>query len=422
MVARELLGMGLMSLGGLSNALVVMAHDVMDRFGLPYFPVMGTACLTWGLFVLAMIGPSGALSKLTQRQRKWAVIRGLFGALTLTLQVLSNVAGAPLGDASTLFSINVVVAALLGRIFLGEPLKALHICALLSSTVGAVLVSKPQALFGASEEAEAPHGQPVLGYALALLAGVASGGIFIAARKAQGINPSVLMFSVSINDGASFWVLYLSGVLEPVSLSPFLVEPGLAALAFLALFVLFMLLCSTVSAGGQLCPAVVSATLYTSVGMTASFVGQTVLKQEYPNRASLVGAGFMLLGVALMALARRAPSAPSSSCGGGAAADIESSSEATASTSTMSSASAKVSETSAANRNEAGEESEVEEEDDAASLATFIASEFSGLAPTPSSRPGARQRRSAPVVAEGVPGAASRAVNRGAQVFGAASA
>merc|ERR1712232_1349731 len=108
--------------------------------------------------------------------------------------------------------------------FLGEPLTLPHVLALVSSLVGAVLISKPEALFGANSSA---RNLAWFGHALALASGLSSGGLFIASRKSQGISPLVMSFSVSLQEGLSLWLVTSIGLVEDGPLEPLLETPAM---------------------------------------------------------------------------------------------------------------------------------------------------------------------------------------------------
>ena len=56
-----------------------------------------------------------------RKEIKWVLLRGLFGSSNNVLSVCAALAGAPMGSIGVLSSVNTVVAALLGRVVLGEP-------------------------------------------------------------------------------------------------------------------------------------------------------------------------------------------------------------------------------------------------------------------------------------------------------------
>mmetsp|Transcript_78739 Transcript_78739/g.198708 ORF Transcript_78739/g.198708 Transcript_78739/m.198708 type:complete len:407 (-) Transcript_78739:81-1301(-) len=406
MVAREVAGMVLMALAGCSVATLVILESVVKGLHLPYFALMGTANLVAGISLSVALGCRGELSKLSLHQLKWVWVRGIFGCSTYVLMLLAVVVGAPLGASSALQSINVVVAALLGRVFLGEPLCGLHIAALGCSFTGAVLVTQPQVMLGLAPAP--PGGKPWLGYALALAAGTTSGSTFIAARRSQGINPSVLTASVMLHEGLVSFLLPAAGVVDEAPLHDVvLTSAGLTAAVGTCLLVLAVLAAGALSAGAQMCPAAAASTIYTSVNMALSFTAQVVLHSEVPEVLSVAGAGLLLLGVVLMAAARNLYSASVKPLGAtnpaSAVEDGFSCREASAADSAGGS--------SASGINSHDKDDDVDD-DDTGSLASFVASEFAGLSPSSAREPmGARQRRT--LAAATLPAA---------QVIGAASA
>merc|ERR1712232_732749 len=104
------------------------------------------------------------------------------GAANFLFQALSVRAGTPLGDVATFTSINMVIAAFLGRVFLGEALWFVHVIALFSSFGGAVLISKPVFIFGGAGGADNGWAASV-GYLLALAAGFSQAAQFVCSRK-----------------------------------------------------------------------------------------------------------------------------------------------------------------------------------------------------------------------------------------------
>eukprot|EP00443_Scrippsiella_acuminata_P030092 CAMPEP_0115168678 /NCGR_PEP_ID=MMETSP0270-20121206/879_1 /TAXON_ID=71861 /ORGANISM="Scrippsiella trochoidea, Strain CCMP3099" /LENGTH=389 /DNA_ID=CAMNT_0002581357 /DNA_START=66 /DNA_END=1235 /DNA_ORIENTATION=- len=389
-----------MAIAGLGVALMLILDSVVKGLGFPYALLLGSASICLGLTLASFLWSKGELSKLTPRQWTWVILRGSFGTCNYVFALLAVIAGAPLGDASALQSINVVAAALLGRAFLGETLRALHICALGLSVAGAVIVSKPQALFGTP----AADDTAWLGYALALAAGAASGGTFIAARKSQDINPLIMTTSVCFQEGLTMWLLFSVGLVNNPPLSTISEAPLLATSVFVALVLVVALSSCTLSAGAQLCPAAAASTIFTSTNMSLCFAAQAFLHNEIPQILSLIGAGFLLMGVALMALARSWYSVvpkPAEVDTSGQHLEVDEHSGGTS-----------VDPTTFEGANEAA--------DDTESLASFIASEFSGLSPGSLRRErggsgAARQRR--PTAAK-----SAQAAHPVAEVLGAASA
>merc|ERR1712194_526144 len=173
---------------------------------------------------------------------------GVFGASVFSLTLMAVSVGASIGDTNALSCISIVMSALLGRAFLGEALRPLHGLALHMCVVGAVLISKPEFLFGGNSMNRAPW----LGYAFALGAGVASGGTFIAARRAHDISPLVMTASVMVIEGGTSFVLPPAGVVDELPLQSVLAAPLRAALALIVFMALNLVASGTLSLGAQL--------------------------------------------------------------------------------------------------------------------------------------------------------------------------
>jgi len=340
-LSEEVVGMIYMAIAGAVPPVFMVFEEVAKKMKIPYYASMGTAEVFLGLVVaFAVLCRREALKS---GELKWVLLRGFFGTTCFVLSLLAVSLGAPLGDVNALGSINVVVAALLGRLFLGEDLRLLHVLALCCSVLGAFMVCKPEVLLGLRPPS---HGMPWLGYGLALLSGFCYGGIFIASRKSQEVSVYIMTFSVLAQGSAAFWIVSLAGVVQEAPLNT-VTEAPLRTLAFTAaIFVMVAILIVTLTLGSQKCPAAVSSTILTSVQMSLGYLLQALTHSEPPQMLTFCGAGLMLLAVSLMALARwmgrKSPSSPE--------AEVE-----------VQSPSSSMSVTSKS------------------SLASFIASEFSGL-------------------------------------------
>jgi drug/metabolite transporter (DMT)-like permease len=243
----------------------------------------------------------GELSKVLPHQWKWIVMRGAFGSLTALLGWVAVAVGAPVGDASALGSVNVVVAALVGSIFLGEPLGCLRILALISSVVGAFIVSRPDS----GADSQLPHASTAwLGYAFALAAGCCSGGLFIASRKSQDISPLLMSFSVSFQEGVFLWAVASFGLVEDGPLAPLIASPALGTAWMSCFLVIFVITIGSMTIGAQECPALASSAIYTSMSMSLGYVAQTCVHRQDLQPIKVAGASLMLLAVVLIAAAR----------------------------------------------------------------------------------------------------------------------
>ena len=88
----------------------------------------------------------------------------------------------------SIWGVDIIAAAFLGLIFLGETINYLHFIALFLSAVGAIFISQPEFLFGSKGH------ENHLGSLLALLSGFFQAASFICARKSQHISVAVLTF------------------------------------------------------------------------------------------------------------------------------------------------------------------------------------------------------------------------------------
>jgi len=288
-----------MAVAGAIPPFFMVLEEVAKKIEIPYYASMGTAEVF--LVVVVAFAILCRREALRSGELKWVLLRGFFGTACFVLSLLAVSLGAPLGDVNALGSINVVVAALLGRLFLGEDLRLLHVLALCCSVLGAFMVSKPEVLLGLKKS---DVGMPWLGYGLALLSGFCYGGIFIASRKSQDVSVYIMTFSVMVQEATAFWIVSLTGIVQEAPLSMITGAP-LRMLAFTsALFLMVVILVVSLTLGSQKCPAAVSSTILTSMQMSLGYVLQALTHSEPPQLLTLLGAGLMLLAVILMALAR----------------------------------------------------------------------------------------------------------------------
>lgn len=353
MVATEVLGMFTIALAGVLFCAQNALSDNSRNFGVHFFYLYGFACVLGSPLMLAIALRRGKLSQL-RKSWKWVALRGTGGASSWVFMCLSLAFGAPLGDASALCSINVVLAALMGRAFLGEALRGLHMLALLLSAAGATLISKPSFLFG-REDMEVP----VTGYIMALSSGLASSLTFVASRRAQGTDTMLMTASLMLQEGSATMVLPFLGLVQELPAGLLMESPLKAVASVLFLLLLAIASCSTMSLGAQLCPAAAGSTIFSASLMSLGYALQTLLHNRAPELVTLLGAAMMLLAVAFMALARKLYSEPCS----GAEADAEARSS---------------SETPAVAQSEEMDDTRSDASHES-SLASFVASEWSGV-------------------------------------------
>jgi drug/metabolite transporter (DMT)-like permease len=200
-----------------------------------------------------------------------------------------------------LASINTVVAALLGRAFLGEKLQWMHGIAVLCSISGATLISKPSFIFSSSS---VDGSEKWVGYILAAASGLTQACVFISARKSNKSSLLLLNFSPAFFCTLAFGLIPLTPVIDDSSLAPVANSP-LTAAAFLAMFVSIQFgAMTTNSAASSWCPAAVSATVNTGAKMVSSYIAQSLLFSVVPETLTVCGAALMLSAVVIMAIAR----------------------------------------------------------------------------------------------------------------------
>merc|ERR1719387_1256556 len=177
-------GMLIMGVNGLFTTFLIQAGNILKEAGWPFYRMMAIMALGFGLSLTAAAGFCAKVAAPAPRDAAWLFFRGFSGASTFILKVLAVGLGASPGDVAALGSINTVVAAMLARIFLGEPLGWAHGCAVGLSVTGAVLISQPGFLF---ESSSTEAGAPWLGYIMATLAGFTQACVFIGVRKSESV-------------------------------------------------------------------------------------------------------------------------------------------------------------------------------------------------------------------------------------------
>eukprot|EP00913_Durusdinium_trenchii_P001687 g1561.t1 len=179
--------------------LFLVLSKIMQGDGWPFFFVAGSAalCVAAGLVVFMICQDSYHLQR---REVKWVILRGLFGCANNVLSVSAILAGAHIGSVGALLSVNTVVAALLGRLVLGEALGKLHILAVFFSLAGAILISDLDQVINLDSTA-------MLGNALALSAGVCLGCMFISSRKSGSASSTMLTASAMVQRWVVCWAL-----------------------------------------------------------------------------------------------------------------------------------------------------------------------------------------------------------------------
>jgi len=279
----------------LGSALLVIAKLLMQW---PYFRMMGASCVVASLF-FAIGSALGKEALPDTRTLKWVVLRGLFSFAAFASLSCAVRVGASTGDVASLSSVNIIVAAVLGRIFLGEPLRRLHVIAMCCCITGAILISRPKFLFGGSG-----GGDAWIGYLLAVAGGFGHACVAISTRKGGNAPMSFFNCSTMFINGMGLVALPYTPLVDDGSLMPLVTSP-LAATGWTGL-IFFVALASTAAASGgfKWCPAAVSATVGTASRMVWGYLAESIIFGKQPDLLTVCGAAAMLVGVITMALAR----------------------------------------------------------------------------------------------------------------------
>lgn len=271
----------------------------MVEFGWAYWHITTIGLFISCLVLVARIAVS-RVSMPDRRAIKWIAFRGVFGGVYWALGIVAVQVGAGPGDVAALLSINIVMAAFLGRAFLGEELRVVHIAALVCSLVGAVLISRPAFIFGVAAHAESAW----FGHLCAAFAGCAQSLAFLCSRKAAEVPTSIHTFASMVASLVICVVLVFSNMMEQPSKDIMTDSPLLTAAFVAGAFVVNIAAVSCMCFAAAVCPVAITATCYTASTMMFGYVAQVLIFDGAPDAITLVGAAFMLLAVVLMMGAR----------------------------------------------------------------------------------------------------------------------
>ncbi|CAE7566132.1 PGC [Symbiodinium pilosum] len=295
--SAEVIGISLMLASGISvTCEMVTTKVIQDIMRLPFWYLLAVCCAVAASFIgLFWLCRGTDLPRSVDM--KWVLARALFENLHWMLAMLSVLVGAAPGDVAALTSIDIIAAALLGLVFLGERVSIFHFLALILSVTGALCISQPHFLFGNVEGERSP-----VGYCMAMLSGCFQACSFICARKSTHIPATQLAFASLVFAVPAAFLPPICHVGATESVEEMVERPWqvLGLLVILTVWVLVSILLP--AAGATRCPAAVSATVFTSSSMITGYVAQTALFSEAPKPLKLLGAGCMLCSVVMMAV------------------------------------------------------------------------------------------------------------------------
>jgi len=296
MISTELCGILLMISTGICVTSEMVTSKLIEASGWPYWYLLAGSSLLATIFNgLALWWRRTEVP--ARSDLKWVLARSVFEDLHWYGAILAVILGAAPGDVAALTSIDIIAAALLGLVFLGEQVSFVHFLALGLSAAGAILISQPEFIFGFTS----PNRSPV-GYVLALLSGCFQACSFVCARKSAHISIGVLTFCSLLLSVPMGLVPTLLPMKHQASWQLVADHPwqALGLLLLLTFWTMFSIMLP--AAGATRCPAAVSATVFTSSCMVSGYLAQILLFQELPQLLTVLGAGAMLLSVVLMAV------------------------------------------------------------------------------------------------------------------------
>lgn len=289
-----------MIVAGISNTGLLVFSGVLNQMRWPCYRIMSLSCLLTSFATAVVIIVSGSPWP-SASMVGWLFLRPVFACGSFICCILAVHAKTPYGDVASLGSINIVAAAFLGRLLLKEKIRLVHGLALLLSTTGAILISKPAFLLGGGTKTSGPW----LGYTLALASGLLDALSFICSRKSADVPTA---FIVLVTQSVSAVALFIMGsmplVFEDYSLAVIAEFPWKAVLVTSVGCALAIICTVACIVGSVLCPAAVSTTVYTSSNMSSGYLAQLLLDSMSPSLLSLSGSALMLAAVIIMVLSR----------------------------------------------------------------------------------------------------------------------
>eukprot|EP00929_Paragymnodinium_shiwhaense_P106892 TRINITY_DN72737_c0_g1_i1.p1 TRINITY_DN72737_c0_g1~~TRINITY_DN72737_c0_g1_i1.p1 ORF type:complete len:384 (-),score=44.81 TRINITY_DN72737_c0_g1_i1:227-1378(-) len=284
---------------GVTVTMLLLLGKIMQSAGWPYYNMLSmSSAMAFGIFAL-LAGLCRAPFP-ESKSLKWILIRGISSTATFASTVAAVRLGAPAGDVAALGGVNTVFAALLGRVFLGEPLQLSHIVAVLCCLAGGVLISKPEFLFGV-----AGSSVPIFAHLMALVSGFFAAVTSISARKAGKTSPWFLNMSATFTGSFAFAALPLTGFLDEPDLSVLQSRLYLGGICIFANALGFVIAIGATTGGSMWCPAAVSATVYVAARLTLGYLADVLILGISVDPLSLCGATLMLGAVVVMACARK---------------------------------------------------------------------------------------------------------------------
>lgn len=225
----------------------------------------------------------------TRQVQKIVLVRGIIGGTGFCLYFYT-ISVLPLGDATALVALKPVPTIFLGRLFLGEPIKLLHILVTIASVVGSICIAQPSFIFG-----KEGHAHASIGHVTGLLGACCAAGVVTLIRKAGSVGAHTLQLLFS---WAFFGILFSSIGLWghwtfPSSLTSWLYVLAMSVVGSAAHFLL--------NYAGRLAPASLSSIVRSSDLMFA-YIWEIFIFAQVPNEWTWTGVGFITLSLLMIAV------------------------------------------------------------------------------------------------------------------------
>merc|ERR1712178_236264 len=129
--ANLLVGLASLCIASIFTTGNIAMSKLVNQWQLPFMRLAGTGAL-FVVFAIILGCLLFSRSQLVcdRKDIKWVLLRGFFGSMQFILAIVARLMGAGVGDISAIMCINTVVAAIVGRIFLGESLTRMHIASI----------------------------------------------------------------------------------------------------------------------------------------------------------------------------------------------------------------------------------------------------------------------------------------------------
>jgi drug/metabolite transporter (DMT)-like permease len=243
--------------------------------------------------------------------RAFVIARGVIGGLGFIFYYYTY-AVLPLGDATTLLSLNPVITVLGASIFLkDEPIRRSHLFAVAASVVGSMLLARPSFLFGTDENDESSsHSSPrAHGYLTGVLGACSGAAVYILIRRAgqEGVHTLQLLFSwcfFGLLYSVSLVIFYQHGFVIPPSLWSWIYVLGVCTFGSLGHFLM--------NYAVRHAPAGLSSIVRSS-GILWSYLLEVLVFRQLPQLWTILGVSLIVGSLAIVAVEKTNQKSPSSS-------------------------------------------------------------------------------------------------------------